>query len=670
MIDKQTITEHELGYLGSMINPKNPKNKYEEHFVRAGQPETMEEFWAEQAKLVDWFEEPKTILDKSNPPFYKWFPGGKLNTCYNCLDRHVKNNPNGKALIWESAMTNSYKEYTYAELTDLVARFAGVLRNHGVEKGDRVIIYMAMVPEAIIAILACSRIGAIHSIVFGGFGGPELASRILDAKPKLIVITSCGIEPHKIVNYTQLCDEGMKLAGVSLKRIFVQREKMKAVLVEGQDFEFYEELAKAQPVDPVPVDATDYLYILYTSGTTGTPKGIVRDNGGNAVALCYTMKYIMDIKPGDVYFSTSDIGWVVGHSYIIYGPLLVGATTLLYEGKPTGTPDAGIVWRLCEKHKVKGLYSAPTALRTMRREDPDGAHIKKANLDNLNMISMAGERMDIPAYNWLTEHLPKHVIVNDNYWQTETGWSIGTNFANLHTFPSKAGSCTKPAPGLRVNIMGEDGKPLPPKVLGKVCVKLPMPPSFMPTLYGNDQAFVEKYLSAVPGYYFTGDAGYYDYDGYLHVTTRVDDIINTAGHRLSTSQMEEVLTHLKEIAEAAVVAGLDEIKGEVPVGFVVLKVGVTASDEEIEKICINKVRHDIGPVAAFRKCIVVEKLPKTRSGKILRNVLKSLVNGREPKIPPTIDDESTIEKIKEKIALHGLGQKVDIQYDEIYDGDT
>lgn len=666
MEDKQ-VDSPALGFLGNLIDENDPKNAYEEHFLRAGKEDSMEKFWAEQAELIDWYEKPQTILDSSNPPFYKWFKDGSLNTSYNCLDRHCKKNPNAKALIYESVMTKTTREYTYGELRDQVARFAGVLHNFGVSKGDRVIIYMPMIPEAIISILGCARIGAIHSIVFGGFGGPELANRILDAKPKVIVCGSCGIEPHKIVDYKTLCDEALSIAKVSVKKIIVQREKMPCVLKDGEDFEFYSEMAKAKDADPVPVKGTDLLYILYTSGTTGTPKGICRDNGGNAVALAYSMKYVMDIKPGDVYFSTSDIGWVVGHSYIIYGPLLVGATTLLFEGKPVGTPDAGLIWRLCEKHNVRGLYSSPTALRSMRREDSDGYHIKKANLKNLNMISMAGERMDIPAYNWLAHNLPETVVINDNYWQTETGWSIGTNFLNVHTFPGKAGSCTKPAPGMRVSIIGEDFKLNQPKQLGRVCIKLPMPPSFMPTLYGNDEAFVEKYLKTVEGYYFTGDAGYYDQDGYLHVTTRVDDIINTAGHRLSTSQMEEVLTNLPEIAEAAVVAGLDYIKGEIPVGFIVLKTGVTKSDKDIIAACVQKIRHDIGPVAAFRDCIVVDKLPKTRSGKILRNVLKALVNGKEPKIPPTIEDDTTVGKVKDKILSLGLGTEVNLEYDEGYD---
>lgn len=666
-MEKIQVEAPELGFQTSMIDKSNPKNPYEDHFIRAGTEDTMEKFWAEQADLIDWYEKPKTILDTSNPPFYRWFKDGVLNTSYNCLDRHCVKNPNTKALIYESVMNKTTKEYTYGELRDYVAKFGGVLQNFGVQKGDRVIIYMPMIPEAIIAILACARVGATHSIVFGGFGGPELASRILDAKPKCIVLASCGIEPHKIVDYKFLCDEALQIAGVKIPKIIVQRDKMPCKFIKDEDFEFYTEMANAKPADPVPVSGSDYLYILYTSGTTGTPKGICRDNGGNAVALAYTMKYIFDIKPGEVYFSTSDIGWVVGHSYIIYGPLLVGATTLLFEGKPTGTPDAGIIWRTCEKYKCRGLYSSPTALRSMRREDPEGKHIKSAKLDNLNMISMAGERVDIPAYNWLLDSLPKHVIVNDNYWQTETGWSIGTNFANLHKFTGKPGSCTKPAPGMRVDIIGEDLKQNNPKQLGKVCIKLPMPPSFMPTLYGNDNAFIEKYLTAVPGYYFTGDAGYYDTDGYLHVTTRVDDIINTAGHRLSTSQMEEVLTNVNEVAEAAVVAGLDEIKGEIPVGFIVLKTGVSKADKDVIASCVQKIRHDIGPVAAFRDCIVVDKLPKTRSGKILRNVLKALVNGKEPKIPPTVEDETVVGKIKEKLLSLGLGHEVNIEYDEGYD---
>jgi len=639
-------------------------NKYEEHFALAGNDDTMESFWAEQAKMVDWVKFPEKILNKSNPPFYRWFEDGLMNTSYNCIDRHAKKNPNKRALIYESPVTNKTMEYTYGELLDNVSRLAGVLNKFGVGKGDGVIVYMPMIPEVLFSMQACARVGAIHSVVFGGFGAPELASRIEDLKPKVCLLATAGIEPNKIVDYKKILDEAIKISQVpDIKKIIVQREIHKVPLIDGVDFDYYKELEQATPFDPVPVNGTDYLYILYTSGTTGKPKGIVRENGGNAVALCYTMKYLFDIKEDDVFFCAADVGWVTGHSYIIYAPLLIGATTILFEGKPIGNPDAGVVWRTCEKYNVRGLYTSPTAIRAIRREDPNADHLQKANLSNLGILALAGERLDIPAYKWLMDHLPQDCLMNDNYWQTETGWSIGTNYKNLHTFPCKPGSVTKPAPGMRVTILDEHNNPLPNGKLGKVCIKLPMPPSFMPTLYKNDEAFLNKYIVDNPGYYFSGDAGFFDEDGYLHVTARVDDVINTAGHRLSTSQMEEVLTGHNDIVEAAVIGALDELKGEVPVGFVVLKNGRERDQKELEKECIQKIRYDIGPVASFRCCIVVDKLPKTRSGKIIRNILRDLSNGQEPKVPATIEDESVVDAIREKLKVHGFGKRVNIEYE-------
>ena len=636
----------------------NETNLYDVHFKQAADPKTMEQFWKEQAKLVSWYKPPNTILHQSEPPFYRWFTDGEMNTCYNCVDRHLEERGNQPALIYESPMTKSSKVYTFNQLKEYVAKFAGVLAHHGVEKGDRVIIYMPMVPEALIATLACARLGAIHSIVFGGFAAKELASRILDAEPKVVVSASCGIEPHKVVNYKQMLDEAVKIAKMpNIKRIILRREQLKVDLIKGVDFDFYEELEKAHEVEPVPVLGSDPLYILYTSGTTGTPKGIVRDNGGNAVALMYSMKYIFGIKPGDIYFSTSDIGWVVGHSYIIYGPLLTGATTIVFEGKPT-TPDSGIIWRTAEKYKVRGIYTSPTAMRSVIKEDPQGKHVREADLSSLTSFSMAGERLDIPTANWLLDHLPKTCLLNDNYWQTETGWSIGTNFVNLHTFKVKPGSTTKPAPGYRVAIVDEEtGHHLPPGKMGNVVIQLPMPPSFMTTLYKNDKAFVAKYFTQAPCYYFTGDAGFFDEEGYLQITSRVDDIINTAGHRLSTSQMEEVLTGHEDIVEAAVLAAKEDFRGEIPVGFVVLKSGVDRDRSEIVKELILKIREDIGPVACFRHCMIVDKLPKTRSGKILRNVLRAIVDGEKPKVPPTIEDESVLEAIKKEAKKLGFCQE-------------
>jgi propionyl-CoA synthetase len=640
-------------------------NKYEEHFALAGNEYTMEDFWAEQAKMVDWYKFPPTILNKSNPPFYRWFQGGLMNTSYNCIDRHAKKNPNKKALIYESAVLKKTLEYTYGELLDYVSRLADVLRKFGVQKGDGVIIYMPMIPEVLFSMQACARIGAVHSVVFGGFGAPELASRIQDLQPKVVLLASCGIEPSGVIDYKKILDDALKITKIpSIKKIVVQRDVFKAPMIPGEDFDFYEELSQAEYMDPVPVDGSDYLYVLYTSGTTGQPKGIVRENGGNAVALCYTMKYLFDIKPEDVYFCAADVGWVTGHSYIIYAPLLVGATTIIFEGKPVGNPDAGVVWRICEKYNVRGLYSSPTAVRAIRKDDPEAEHIKKADLSNLAIFALAGERLDIPAYKWLLDNLPKNCLLNDNYWQTETGWSIGTNFKNLYTFPCKPGSVTRPAPGMRFEILDEHNKPLPAGKLGKVCIKLPLPPSFMPTLYKNDAAFCSKYITDNPGYYFTGDAGLFDNEGYLNVTARVDDVINTAGHRLSTSQMEEVLTGHDDIVEAAVIGTLEEIKGEIPVGFVVLKQGRKRDPLELEKECIKKIRYEIGPVASFKFCLVVDKLPKTRSGKIIRSILRDLTNGNEPRIPPTIEDRKVVDIIREQLKDRGLIRKNIIQYAE------
>jgi len=639
-------------------------NRYEEHFFKAASPAHLEDFWREQAKGIDWFKEPETILDQSNPPFFRWFKGGQLNTSYNCLDRHVQSGlAEQPALIFESPVSNTTKVYSYGELTDLVSRFANVLQKHGVQKGDRVIVYMPMIPEAIIAQHACNRIGAVHSVVFGGFAGPELASRIKDCGAKLIVTASCGIEPNRIIDYKPMIDEAVQIVGKpDMPRIVVQRDVQRMLFTKKCELDFYDELARAKATAPVPVDATDYLYVLYTSGTTGTPKGVVRDNGGNAVALSYAMKHQLNINRGDIYFSAADIGWAVGHSYGTYAPLLVGATSVLFEGKPVGTPDAGIIWRICEKYGVKGLYTAPTAVRALRREDPEGAHIKKADLSKLNTVCFAGERMDVPAFQWLQSCLPKDTLCIDNYWQTETGWSITANYRNLHTFNVKPGSAGKPAPGQNLMILDKDCAERPSGKIGAICLKFPTAPNFASTLYNNDEGFVKKYLSEYPGYYFTGDVGYKDADGNLHIVSRVDDVINTAGHRLSTSQMEEILTHHPDIVEAAVIAAKDEMKGEIPVGFVVLKDGLKRDAKEVEKECIQKMRKELGAVASFKYCLVVDRLPKTRSGKIVRKVLRNVTNGERPEIPPTIEDARVVDVIKVQVEERGFGKHVTLDF--------
>eukprot|EP00828_Plagiopyla_frontata_P003178 TRINITY_DN1085_c0_g1_i1.p1 TRINITY_DN1085_c0_g1~~TRINITY_DN1085_c0_g1_i1.p1 ORF type:complete len:553 (-),score=63.70 TRINITY_DN1085_c0_g1_i1:119-1777(-) len=545
--------------------------------------------------------------------------------CYNCIDRHSQVSPESPVLIWESNMVNKSKVISYAELKCLCARLATILMKFGVRPGERVVIFCPMIPEAIISVFACSRIAAIHSIVFGGFASKELARRIFDCKPKLIICASCGFEPSKVIDYKKLVDGAIKElgeAGKSIKVIVIQREEHPTGdWVVGRDFDFWSllEIEKEEQECQI-VKSTHPLYILYTSGTTGEPKGVVRDTGGTAVALNWTMNHIMGLKKGDVYFSTSDIGWVVGHSFIIYGPLLMGAATVIYEGKPN-TPDPSAWWKIIEKYKAVGLYTAPTAIRTLRKEDPQGSYIKKHNISSLKTISFAGERCDISTYQWIQNQL-KGVLCNDHYWQTETGWMISCNYANLFTFPSKAGSATKPCPGFNLKIVNNFGEVLGLNQLGRILIKLPMPPSFMQTLWGNDEGFVAKYIT-YDGYYKTGDAGYFDEDGYLHVMTRLDDVINTCGHRLSTAQMEEVLLQHKAVNESAVVSVKDKMKGEVPVGFICLKNDFSSEDHQtIIKELVNLVRIEIGPVAVFKSVLIVPKLPKTRSGKIIRYTLK------------------------------------------------
>jgi len=608
-----------------------------------------EKFWGEAAKEIEWHKEFTKVLDASNMPFYKWFPDGELNTCYNALDYQVKNGrANQVALIYDSPVTNTIKKYTYAELLDQVSRFAGVLKANGVSRGDRVIIYMPMIPESVIAMLACARIGAIHSVVFGGFASRELAIRIDDAKPRLVISASCGIEGQKVIKYKPLLDKAIELSRYKPEKcIIYQREQVIARLVGGRDFDWAEQMRDASPVDCTIVKATDPLYILYTSGTTGMPKGVVRDNGGYAVALKWSMKYIYDMKPGEVYWAASDVGWVVGHSYIVYAPLLYGCTTVLYEGKPIGTPDPGAYWRVISQHKVKALFVAPTALRAIKKEDPEGKYLKKYDLSSFKYLFPAGERLDPDTYYWASNLLGVPVI--DHWWQTETGWAIAANCMGLEYLPVKAGSPTKPVPGYEVKVLDGSGNILPPDKEGIIAIKLPLPPGTLLTLWQKDQNFKESYLDPLPGYYFTGDGGYIDSDGYIYVMGRIDDAINIAGHRISTGAIEEIISAHPEVAECAVVGIKDEYKGQLPLGFVVLKPGNEISHDNIVKKLVQMVREQIGAVASFKQAVVVTGLPKTRSGKILRGVMRKIADDEAYEIPSTIEDASVLVMIEECI---------------------
>jgi propionyl-CoA synthetase len=612
-----------------------------------------ENFWAEAAEAVHWEKKWETVLDESRPPFYRWFPGGLLNTCYNALDRHVESGrADQPALIYDSPVTGAIQTFTYRELLDQVARFAGVLAGQKVQKGDRVIIYMPMVPEAIVAMLACARIGAIHSVVFGGFASHELANRITDARPKVIVSATCGLEVGRIIPYKPLLDKAIELAAVKPERcIIVQRPQEKASMIGGRDLDWSEEMARAKPAGCVPVRATDPLYILYTSGTTGMPKGIVRDNGGHLVALRWSMQHIYGAEPGEVYWAASDVGWVVGHSYIVYAPLFNGNTTVLYEGKPVGTPDAGAFWRVVSQHRVKVLFTAPTAFRAIKREDPNGECMRKYDLSGFRTLFLAGERCDPDTLLWAQKQLGVPVI--DHWWQTETGWPIGANCIGLGMLPVKPGSCTKAVPGYDVRVLADDGGELPPTQIGSIAIKLPLPPGCLPTLWNNDEGYRKAYLARFPGYYLTADAGYKDEDGYLWVMTRTDDIINVAGHRLSTGALEEVLASHADVAECAVLGVADEIKGEIPLGLIVLKAGVRRSDKEIVGETVQMVRDRIGAVASFRIATVVKRLPKTRSGKILRGTIKKIADGVDYQVPPTIDDPLILDEITADLSTLG-----------------
>lgn len=615
-----------------------------------------EGFWREAAQDIHWYRQPTQILDESHKPLYHWFVGGELNACYNALDRHIDEGHGERlALIYDSPVTETIKKYTYHQLRDEVARFAGVLRDNGVDKGDRVIIYMPMVPEAVIAMLACARIGAIHSVVFGGFAAKELATRIDDAKPKLIASASCGIEGKKIVKYKPLLDEAINLAHYKpAKCLILQRPQEIAPLQAGRDLDWQATVATAKPVDCVSMAATDPLYILYTSGTTGIPKGVVRDTGGYTVAMKWSMKYVYNVQPGEVYWAASDVGWVVGHSYIVYAPLINGNTTIIYEGKPVGTPDPGAFWRVIHEHQVCILFTAPTAFRAIKKEDPNGEYLKKYDLSHFRALFLAGERCDPATLFWAQEKLQVPVI--DHWWQTETGWAIASNCLGLELLPIKPGSPTKPVPGYDVHCLNEQGNEITDDDIGNIVIKLPMPPGCLPTLWNNDERFKQSYLSIYPGYYLSGDAGYKDKEGYLWIMSRIDDIINVAGHRLSTGGMEEVLASHPDVAECAVIGVADALKGELPLGLVVLKAGVERAETEIVKELIQLVRDKIGPVATFKIAAIVKRLPKTRSGKILRGTMKKIADGQSYKMPATIDDPTIIDEITETLEKLGYHQ--------------
>jgi len=624
---------------------------YEESYARSLQD--PDGFWAAAAEDIYWDRRWDRVLDSSRAPFYRWFTGGRLNTCYNALDLHVDRG-RGKqlALIYDSPVTGTVRTFTYAALRDEVARFGGALRRAGIVEGDRVIIYMPMVPEAVIAMLACARIGAIHSVVFGGFAADELAKRIDDARPRLVLSASCGIEVNRVIPYKPLLDGAIRIASHKPERcVILQRPQEQAPLVAGRDVDWGDFVAGAPAVECVPVAATDALYVLYTSGTTGIPKGVVHDHGGHAVALKWSMANVYGVGSGEVYWAASDIGWVVGHSYIVYAPLLKGCTTILYEGKPVGTPDPGAFWRVASQHGVNVLFTAPTAFRAVKKEDPQGTHIGKYDLSRFRTLFLAGERCDPDTLLWARERLSVPVI--DHWWQTETAWPIAANCVGLGMLPVKPGSPTRPVPGYDVRVLSEDNQEMPRGQIGSIAIRLPLPPGCLPTLWNNDEGYERSYLTRHPGHYLTGDAGYRDDDGYVYIMSRVDDIINVAGHRLSTGAMEEVLAAHPDVAECAVVGVADDLKGEVPVGFVVTKAGVTKVDADLCRDLVELVRDKIGPVASFKTAAVVKRLPKTRSGKILRGTVKKMADGAEYTVPATIDDPAILDEIAESLRTIG-----------------
>ena len=631
-------------------------SRYDETYLHSLQ--NPEEFWAEAAGEISWYKKWNKVLDSSNPPFYRWFVGGEVNTCYNALDRHIDEHGFGDnlALIYESPITETSSTYTYRELRDVVSNFAGGLSNMGIKKGDRVLIYMPMVPETLIAMLACCRIGAIHSVVFGGFAAPELATRIDDAEPVAVIAGSCGIEPGRVVPYKPLLDQAIAISKHKPTHcIIFQRDAGPASMVAGRDLDWMDVMAKGYPQECVPLSSTDPLYILYTSGTTGVPKGIVRDNAGHMVALKWSMTNTYDTHPGEVYWAASDVGWVVGHSYIVYAPLLQGCTTIVYEGKPVGTPDAGAFWRVINNHKVKTMFTAPTALRAIKREDPNAELLRTYDLSEFKALFLAGERADPDTMEWAHQHL--NVPIVDHWWQTETGWSITGNFLGLGALPLKFGSSTKPAPGFKLKVLDENSSSLPPGEIGALSIKLPMPPGCLPTLWKNDEGYVNSYLKDFPGHYQTGDAGYIDEDGYVWVMTRTDDIINVAGHRLSTGGIEEVLASHAAVAECAVMGVADPLKGQIPIGLLVLKAGINEPDDEITAEAVQMVRDSIGPVASFKTAVIVKRLPKTRSGKILRATMRKIADGQPYEIPATIDEPTALEEIAQDLASAGYPAK-------------
>ncbi len=609
-----------------------------------------EGFWADAAQGIDWIKPWDRVLDDASPPMYRWFPGGQLNTCYNALDRHVAaGRGDDTALIYDSPVTETIERFSFRALTEAVAKLAGAMASRGVGKGDRVIIYMPMVPEAAIAMLACARIGAVHSVVFGGFAAHELATRIDDAKPVMILSASCGIEPGRLVAYKPLLDGAIEQASHSVPRtLILQRPQLHADLIAGRDEDWAAAVDAAEPAACVPVLATDPLYILYTSGTTGVPKGIVRDNGGHAVALNWTMRHFYGVAPGEVFWAASDVGWVVGHSYIVYAPLLFGCATVLFEGKPVGTPDAGVYWRVIDQHKVAALFTAPTAFRAIKKEDPDGVLLGDHDISSLRTLFLAGERSDPDTIRWAEEKL--HVPVIDHWWQTETGWAICGNPIGMELFPVKPGSATKAVPGWDIRALDPEAQEVAPGDVGALVAKLPLPPGTFPTLWNAEDRYRQAYLTDFPGYYKTGDAGFVDEDGYVHVMTRVDDVINVAGHRLSTGAMEEVLAAHQDVAECAVIGVADDLKGQLPLGFVVLKAGVDRPHGDIAREVVQMVRDQIGPVAAFKTALVVDRLPKTRSGKILRGTMRKIADGEEVSVPATIDDPQILDEIRAAVA--------------------